>query len=55
MKAIFVHVPLFKGQIGISENLGMELHEMVRVVVSVLEFELQRFKEENYGSIESFV
>jgi len=55
MKAIFVHVPLFKGQIGISENLGMELHEMVRVVVSVLEFELQRIKEENYGSIESFV
>ncbi len=55
MKAVFVHVPLYKGQIGNSENLGMELHEMGRVVVAVLDFELQRFKEENNGSIESFV
>ena len=55
MKAIFVHVPLYKGQIGVPDNLGMDLHEMAGTVKAVLEFEQQRFKEDNDGSIESFV
>ena len=55
MEAILVHVPLYKGQIGISENLGVEQLEIVRVVEAVLEFELQRFKEVNNGRIKSFV
>ena len=55
MKAIFVHVPLYKGQIGVPDNLGMDLHEMAGAVKAVLEFEQQRFKEDNDGSIESFV
>ena len=55
MKAIFVHVPLYKGQIGIPDNLGMDLHEMAGAVSAVLEFEQQRFKKGEYGSIESFV
>ena len=55
VKAIFVHLPLYKGQVGIPDSLGMDLHEMVGTVSAVLEFEQQRFKKGEYGSIESFV
>ncbi|MBO5698707.1 MAG: pyroglutamyl-peptidase I [Bacteroidaceae bacterium] len=32
MKALFVHMPLYKGQTGVAENVGMELSEMVKVL-----------------------
>ena len=55
MKALFVHVPLYKGQTGTSENVGMELQEMVRAVQQVIEFELQEFKKSEDGIIKSII
>ena len=41
MKAIFVHVPLYKGQVDAPEGAGMELQEMVLAVKEVIRFCLQ--------------
>jgi pyroglutamyl-peptidase len=41
MKALFVHVPLYKGQTGDAKNVGMELQEMVRAVQQVIAFEVR--------------
>lgn len=41
MKAIFVHLPLFKGQTDAPDGAGVELLEMARVVQEVIGWELQ--------------
>lgn len=41
MKAIFVHLPLFKGQTDAPDGAGVKLLEMARVVQEVIGWELQ--------------
>lgn len=41
MKALFVHVPLYKGQTGDAKNVGMELQEMVRAVQLIIDCEIR--------------
>jgi pyroglutamyl-peptidase len=41
MKAIFVHLPLFKGQTDAPDGAGVELREMARVVQEVIGWDLQ--------------
>lgn len=41
MKALFVHVPLYKGQTGDVKNVGMELQEMVRAVQLIIDCEIR--------------
>ena len=41
MKAIFVHLPLLKGQTDAPDGAGVELREMARVVQEVIGWDLQ--------------
>lgn len=41
MKAVFIHLPLYKGQVDAPEGAGIELHEMVLAVKEVIRFCLQ--------------
>ena len=41
MKALFVHMPLYKGQTGDAKNVGMELQEMVRAVQLIIDCEIR--------------
>lgn len=41
MKAIFVHVPLYKGQVDTQDGIGMNLHDMATAVLVVIKSVLQ--------------
>jgi hypothetical protein len=41
MKAIFVHVPLYKGQVDTQDGMGMNLHDMSTAVLVVIKSVLQ--------------
>ena len=41
MKAIFVHVPLYKGQIDTQDGMGMNLHDMSTAIQVVIKSVLQ--------------
>ena len=41
MKAIFVHVPLYKGQVDTQDGVGMNLHDIVTAVQVVITSVLQ--------------
>lgn len=41
MKAIFVHVPLYKGQVDTQDGMGMNLHDMSTAIEVVIKSVLQ--------------